>query len=100
MCVVQVFAHGALSLMYHENGLECQESGLGQHRLQLLSFVIREHEEFVERNVLRQSLEERGRAEVCPQCVQDTYTHTDTCETCLVCLTPPPMPIAATRLCY
>lgn len=77
--MVQVFAHGVLSLMYHENGLECQESGLGQHRLQLLSFVIGEHEEFVERSVLRQSLEgERGWAEVRPLCVQDTQTHRHT----------------------
>lgn len=62
---LQVFAHGVLSLKYYENGMECQESGLDQHRLQLLSFAIEEHEEFVERSVLRQSLEEeRGRAEV------------------------------------
>ena len=65
--MVQVFAHGVLSLKYYENAMECQESGLGQHRLQLLSFTIEDHEEFVKRSVLTQSLEvERGRAEVRP----------------------------------
>ena len=88
VCAAQVFAHGVLSLKYHEKGLKCQESGLGQHRLQLLSFVIGEHEEFVERSVLRQLLEEeRGRVEVCPLYVLCAGCR-DSCVTCLVCPTP------------